>query len=483
MNTKHPLRKIKERYVWGGAGLLMLIIMCFAVVVPNAVAQSQESGQESKRLLSVFEDVYRFVLNNYVDQVDADTLMEGALDGMFESLDDPYSDYLTKEEMEDLNDTTTGKFGGVGMYISKYNPPEDDPEALPAYIEIISPIEDTPAYRAGIHAGDFIMKIEEESTKPLSIDEVQSRLRGEPGTEVTITILRNRKITKEVTLTRAVIEIPTVKQAMIKDDIAYLRIIQFTPYTPSRVREAITFFEKEGYEHMIIDVRSNPGGLLNSVINTADLFLSEGMIVSTKSRVPSENAQYTGNKFTAVQQSLPIYVLVDKGTASAAEILAGALRDRDRAVVVGRTTYGKGSVQQVHSFSQGGFKLTMARYYTPSGKNIDKVGIKPDVVVEEPELTEEQLEDYNSLLEHRYIERFVADNTDPKNKEIDQFIKRLEEKEIELPERIVKRLVKNEVNRLMEDSPIYNLEYDTILEKTVQMIEDGNGVNDGNSGN
>ncbi len=468
--------KMKERYMWLIIGAFCLSLISIFVFAPTARADSQ--NREAEEYLTLFEQVFKFVQNNYVDEVSSRSLFEGALEGLFESLDDPYSTYLTESDMEDLRDTTSGKFGGVGLYITKSvkpKPEEEDnaylQENYSPFVRVVSPIEGTPAGKAGISAGDYIIKIEGETTENLSIDEVVDRLRGTPGTEVNVTIRRAESIVFPVVLKRAIIEVPTVRYDMVSTGkIGYLRIIQFTPLTDDRVKEAVTDFRNKGYNSIIIDVRSNPGGLLAAVVDTADLFLRGGTIVSTRSRIPSENTVYSASQDILMPLDFPVAVLIDQGSASASEILAGAFKDRNRATLIGETTFGKGSVQQVKSFGVGGFKLTMSRYYTPSGTNIDSIGIKPDITVKEPELSEEETESYKTILEHNLVGHFVADNPGPTEKEVDTFIEKLHEQDIVLADRIIKRLIRNEINRTNNSPPVYDLQYDLVLQKAVEVL-------------
>lgn len=459
----------RERLFWTTAGFAILVLS-FALLVP-VYAFGQEEQDDTDRLLQMFSQVFRFVEDNYVDVVDPQTLIEGAMEGLFESLDDPHSYYMTAQEMRDLSDTTQGEFGGVGMYISKQVRGEDDDRA--AYVEIVTPIDGTPADRAGLRSGDLILAIDEESTEDLSIDEVVNRLRGRPGTSVTISVRRGERQTFPVTLYRDIIEVPTVRTAMIPGNIAFLRIIQFTPYTADRVRDAIAEFDEAGYESMIIDLRRNPGGLLNGVVETADLFFDGGVIVGTRGRNPRENEMFAANGGQRVPEELPIVVLIDEGSASAAEIMAGAMKDRNRATLVGETTYGKGSVQQVRRIGEGGFRLTMSRYFTPSGAYIDQTGISPDREVSEPELSEEELEDYAALIQEERVGNFVTQNQNPTNREIERFVDDLQSEGIELPDRVLRKLVRDEVNRRNDQVVVYDLEYDLVLQEAVRMLRQG----------
>ncbi len=465
----------KERITWISLTAVILLCMTLLIFAPGAFADS--SNRNIQRYISLFEQVFRFVHENYVDEVEPEVLFEGALNGLFDSLDDPHSSYLTENEMQDLTDTTSGKFGGVGLYISKSERGEGEEdtavEGYSPFVRVVAPIEDTPAAKAGIHAGDLITAIEGDSTEDMDLDEVVDRLRGTPGTDVSITILRGEDIDFPVTLTRAVIEVPTTKHDMIPGGIGYLRIIQFTPLTDERVLDALKYFKKQNFNSLIIDVRNNPGGLLTSVVDVTDFFLPGGIIVSTRSRIPSENMVYTADPEVQISRNVPIVVLIDKGSASASEILAGALKDRDRAYLIGETTFGKGSVQQIKYIGEGGFKLTMSRYYTPSGTNIDKIGIEPDKEVKEPELNEEERASYRKLLEEQTIADFVENNRPLTSREIDRFIEKLRKQGIVLEERILRKLIRNEIHKTNDSPPVYDLEYDLALQEAVEMLKSG----------
>ena len=449
---------------WIGISAVFAALVLVLSAAPTAEAQGSQG--ESERALGLFEQVYRFIQRNYVDEVDPEVLIEGALQGMFEALDDPHSAYLDMEEMRGLTDTTSGEFGGVGMYISK----QVGEAGLGSYIEIVSPIEDTPAYRAGIRSGDRIKEVEGTSTADLSSDDVVDLLRGRPGTEVLLTILRDEDVEFPVTLERAIIRVPTVKWAMIDDGMALLRVIQFTPFTDDRIRDAIAEFDEAGYESLIIDLRSNPGGLLGGVVDVASMFFDGGLVVETRGRIASENQRFTAASGQLVPDDIEIVVLIDDGSASAAEILAAALADRDRATLIGQTSYGKGSVQQVRTVGTAGFRLTMARYFTPRGTNIDEIGVEPDIVVEEPELDETEQESYVRIREEERVINFVDRVGEPSEAELRGFIGELSADGISLNERYVRRLVRIEVNRVLNRSEVFDLDYDIVLRRAVEFL-------------
>jgi carboxyl-terminal processing protease len=459
----------RERVAWMAVTAVLLAGVAFFAFSPRLVAATPE--EETRQYLSTLGNVFRFVRDSYVDADKATpkALYEGALKGLFEALGDPYSEYLTADDMSDVDLTTTGIYGGVGLIITKI-------DGVGA--EVVSPIDGTPAYRAGVSAGDLIIKIDGAETADLSSDDIVKRLRGAPDTSVQVTIRRGETIVFDVTITRAQIETPTVKHAMMPSSIGYLRISQFTPQTAERIEEAVDAFTAAGYRAMIVDVRQNPGGLLSSVEQVADLFLSSGPIVSTRSeRIPSENAVFEAKASPSdVPADIPIAVLVDKGSASASEILAGALKDTGRAKLFGVATYGKGSVQQVRRLGDGGFKLTMARYYTPGNYTIDKVGVAPDVVVEEPALTTGEEASLAKLLQENTIRKWVAANPQPSDAKVGQLVAELHRQGIALDERALRRLVREEVNRTNNNPPVFDLEFDTVLQTAVKAIQAGQVV-------
>lgn len=447
--------------------ILLLASQCFAESsIGNDTKVS--SFQYVKKLNSVFD----FVLQNYVEELDPKILYEGALKGMMDSIGDPYTVYLDMNTMRELNDTTTGAFGGVGLSISKAS---ESTAEKPAYVEVASPIEDTPGAKAGIQSGDLITAVDGLPTGPMTMNDVLLHLRGEVGTPVTVSILRGSNIKFDVTLIRALIEVPTVKYGMIEGSkTGYVRLIQFTPETASRLQAAIDFFKSSDYKGLIVDLRDNPGGLITSAVDVANKFISQGPIVSTKSRLLFENHQFTSSKdTTTVNTDIPIVVLINKGSASASEIVSGALKDYHIAYLVGERTYGKGSVQQVIPLSNtDGIKLTMARYYTPSDVNIDKIGIPPDLeVLNMPVLSKLQEEKYVELMKSNEISKIVDSNKDMKESDIAAAAKKLSVA-YPLDERLLRRLIRIQVQR-NHPAPLYDMDWDLQLKQAISIINDG----------
>lgn len=450
-----------------GAVIAFCLVGLIVLAVPNLLGQ--EASEANKEYYSIIEDVFDFIQNNYVEQVDPKALYEGALKGMFESLNDPYSLYLDEKLMSDLNDTTTGKFGGVGLYISKE---EKDPRYpdRDLFIEVVSPIEDSPGWKAGISPGDLIIKIGEDSTAGFSSDDAVKRLRGEPNTTVNV-ILRRGKAEFPVSLKRAFIEVPTVKKAIIPGGVGYLRIIEFTPQTVGRVREAISSFTDAKCRAVCIDLRNNGGGRLDSVVQIADFFLEQGIIVSTKSRNPADTYSFNAKSDLLLPKDVPMIVLTNKGSASASEILAGALKDHKRAYIMGETSYGKGSVQQVYPIGRTGFKMTMSRYYTPSDANIDKTGITPDQEVSIPPMSDAQMAQITDLLTKGTLKDWAEKNPAATKVEIGAYVSQLALKDFGGYEWVVERMVRDEINR-KSIAPVYDLDYDFVLRAAIKLFDD-----------
>jgi carboxyl-terminal processing protease len=467
-NSSPSNQKFPSSFAW----VFITLLMSFVFIVSSVPqADAQNSGQETRRYAGIIQSVFDFVQKHYVEEIDPKVLYEGAMKGMFEALGDPHSSYLEGMDMTDLNDTTEGNFGGVGLLITKAV--EARPDGKPLWVEVASPIEDTPGWKAGINPGDFITAINGEATENLTMDEVLERLRGAPGTEVTLQIRRGEKLDFPAVLTRAIIEVPTVKYAMIGKT-GYVKITTFTPMSADRTKDALDYFKTQGFDSLIIDLRYNYGGLLNSAIDISDFFLEGGVVVSTKSRIASENHTFTARRSTAVPADMPIIVLINMGSASASEIVAGALKDRNRAYLVGEKSYGKGSVQQLFDLDRSdnsGFKLTTARYYTPSDVNIDKIGIPPDREVKFPEITDEEAVALNKLINDNKIPAFVEENPNATKAQSDAFAAELS-LEYNIDQNLLSRLVRNEQNRTVT-APIYDLEYDIQLQEAMKILESG----------
>tara|TARA_B100000315_G_scaffold115190_1_gene105732 strand:- start:2574 stop:4061 length:1488 start_codon:yes stop_codon:yes gene_type:complete len=356
-----------------------LVCLIFSLsIVFFAQADAKESTQldseeNTYEKLKIFAEVLSLVESSYVEPVDSKTLIEGAIKGMVKALD-PHTSYMPPEAFRDMQVETSGKFGGLGIEISIRD----------GILTVVSPIEDTPAFNAGIQAGDKIIKIEEESTMDMTLTEAVSLLRGEIGSAVNITVFREGlDAPLLVKIVRDIIKVQSVKKKVYNDTIGYVKIRNFAKTTSNDLDKALAYLDKEGITKLILDVRNNPGGLLNQAVEVSDRFLAnENLIVYTKGRTEDQNMRFTTHdKFKPV--NYPMIILVNGGSASASEIVAGALQDLGRAVILGTPTFGKGSVQTIIPLSDGSaLRLTTARYFTPSGKVIQENGIVPDIVVE-----------------------------------------------------------------------------------------------------
>ncbi|MBI4968489.1 MAG: S41 family peptidase [Rhodospirillales bacterium] len=348
----------------------LLLGLAAGVVLALAPAGAAEKNSaETYRLLNLFGDVFERVRNDYVEPVADQELVESAINGMLTALD-PHSAYLNAKSYRDMQVQTRGEFGGLGIEVSQ--------EA--GFVKVVSPIDDTPAHRAGIQPGDLITHLDGESVQGLTLNEAVDKMRGPPNTQIKLTIRRGTKDPFDLTLTRAVIRIQTVRHR-IEGTIAYIRITQFNEQADAGLKKALNDIKTElgkKLNGVVLDLRNNPGGLLDQAVAVSDAFLDQGEIVSTRSRRPEETQRYNARRGD-IAEGLPIVVLINDGSASASEIVAGALQDHKRAVLVGSKSFGKGSVQTIIPLpGYGAVKLTTARYYTPSGRSIQQVGIAPD---------------------------------------------------------------------------------------------------------
>ncbi|NLY77589.1 MAG: S41 family peptidase [Tissierellia bacterium] len=322
-------------------------------------------------------ELENYILENYLGEVDKDKLLDGQLKGMFEALGDPYSGYMTIDEFKDFAEETEGVYGGIGVVVT---PGEDN------LITVVSPIEDTPGERAGIKPGDKIIKVDGEEFTADKMDEAVSRMKGKPNTSVTITILRTNKDGNnqhiDMKIIREQIRIQTVKSDVIEDNIGYIKITSFDELTYDDFKEHLTSLMNKDISGLILDLRNNPGGLLDVCVKIADELLGDGVIVYTQTK--NGEKQYENSDKDHVD--LPLVVLVNEGSASASEILAGAIKDHNRGILLGNKTFGKGIVQRIRQLKDGsGFKLTVSEYFTPNGVNIHGIGIEPDIKVDLPE--------------------------------------------------------------------------------------------------
>lgn len=370
-NTQEMMKKA----LWLVTGAMLGVAIVFATHVMADRDTETRTLSLPLNELRAFVEVFDRISSSYVEPVEDEKLLENAISGMLSNLD-PHSAYLPPEHFEKMEEHTRGQFGGLGMEVGM----ED------GFVKVIAPIDDTPAQKAGIRAGDLIIKLDDTPVKGMDLTEAVKRMRGEPGSSITLTIMRTgEREPFEVELTRAIVKVKSVRQRMLDKDIGYVRVSQFQVRTGQDLAAAVKKLEEENgapLSGLVLDLRNNPGGVLNASVDVSDLFIDQGLLVYTEGRIQNSEMRFEAKRGD-ILDGRPIVVLVNEGSASASEIVAGALQDHQRALIVGRTTFGKGSVQTLLPLNNGAaIKLTTALYYTPSGRSIQADGIVPDIEID-----------------------------------------------------------------------------------------------------
>ncbi len=353
-----------------------LISLCGSVLAEKDDEAQADLPDEVKALpfeeLRTFTEVFGRIKRDYVEPVTDKKLLEGAIRGMLAELD-PHSVYLDGEQYEELKEGTTGQFGGLGIEVTMEN----------GFVKVVAPIDDTPAQRAGLQTGDLIVKLDDKPVKGMTLVDAVKIMRGEPGSEIVLTVIREgEEAPLKFSITRAIIKVKSVKSKLLEQDFGYLRISSFQSRTGQNLIDALAGLKKENngeLKGIVLDLRNNPGGVLNAAVEVSDAFLEEGLIVFTEGRIKNSEMRFNAAPDDVINGA-PIVVLINAGSASASEIVAGALQDHKRAIIMGEKSFGKGSVQTILPTSNGAaVKLTTARYYTPSGRSIQAEGIEPDI--------------------------------------------------------------------------------------------------------
>ncbi len=384
----------------------LVVGLCLQIAIgQNDSAPLEETGAGVLPLdeLRTFTEVFAKIKNDYVEPVEDRKLLEDAIRGMLAGLD-PHSAYLDKESYQELQEGTTGEFGGLGIEVGM----ED------GFVKVIAPIDDTPAQRAGIKAGDLIIRLDDTPVKGMSLNDAVQRMRGEPGTEITLTVVREGEDKPlRITIVRDVIKVKSVRARTLEPGFAYLRISHFQSQTADDLRMELENLKKENNNRLrgiVLDLRNNPGGVLNAAVDVTDLFLDKGLIVYTEGRVKDSQLRFNAKPVNAIDKT-PMVVLVNSGSASASEIVAGALQDHKRAIIMGEKTFGKGSVQTILPMSnEAAVKLTTALYYTPSGRSIQASGITPDIVIDK--VTVAKAEADESIVKEENLSRHLLNGQD-----------------------------------------------------------------------
>lgn len=444
------------------------------LAAPLSTRTSMEADQITIDMASL-ERLYRYVDSIYIDEVDKQKMFNDLASALVASLDDPYSFYVPPSKAQEYQEETSGVYGGIGTYLNKPAPDNIDPSVPSSYmITIVSPFPGSPAQRAGLMAGDLISHIDGEKVDELTSYEASMKLRGEANTFVTITVYRNGT-SFDLTLKRERITAPTVDSGIIEDTIGYIILSEFTPQTGKQLLEHVQKLMKQGIVGLIIDERNNSGGAVDGAMQSANIFLEEGKTLVTiqGKKGTMRDQRYISTGKAEVPANLPIVILTNTGSASSAEIFAAAMKDNGRATLIGTKTFGKGIVQDVFRFGSGFAQVTTAHYYTPNGENIHKLGIEPDILVEDVQLSDEEIPAFEQLMTDKVISTFVQENPEPSEANIRRFASLYTERGID--EEVLTLLVRNEYLSKMpyDKRPIADATFDKQLNRAVEFIRTG----------
>lgn len=443
---------------------LHLLIIAFAMGLFIGINFTIIAGADepAHKYLDYFHQVYQLITSEFVDKPESKNLFYGAIRGMLNSLDDPYTRFLDEEASSELNEMTTGKFVGIGVEVTVRD----------GDLIVVTPIENSPAMKEGIEAGDIITKVNDESVRDRDFSEIIKKIKGLPGTKVSVTIRRENN-DEDITysIERAPIKVDSVEYSIIKENNSgYLKIKTFGAETTSDVKHALQYFNDKKIDKLILDLRFNPGGLLSSAIEISDFFLDKNLvIVSTKGRTGNESESVFKSKDPVFYSGKTI-VLVNRGSASASEILSGALRDNKRAELIGEKTFGKASVQKTFGLDKNvNVAITIAKYYTPSGELIHKKGITPNFEVKYFEIPESENEALRLLSKQKLLGNFVDSKTEYNSTTRDEFKKILSNNSIKISSSTADYILKREIGKYHKSLP-YDLEFDNQLIKAIEKL-------------
>lgn len=463
--------------------LLLIIIPLFSsgsfeeiLAAPSNNALSiPTQGDKISTDMEALGRLYRYVDSIYIEEVDKEKVFNDLASALVASLEDPYSFYVPPSEATNYMEGTTGVYGGIGTYLNKPSPERKDPSDPSSYmVTIISPFPGSPAQRAGLMAGDLISHINGEKVDDLSSHEASILLRGEPKTEVTITVFRGGT-SFDLSLIREKISTPTVEGNIIDGDIGYIVLSEFTPQTGEQMLKSVKDLMKQGIKGLIIDERNNSGGAVDGAMQVANIFLpaNKTLVTIQGKKGSNRDQRYISTGSTLVPKDLPIVLLTNGGSASSSEILAAALKDNNRATLIGTKTFGKGVVQDVFKFGDGYAQVTTAHYYTPTGENIHKKGIEPDIMVEDIKLEDEEIPAYEKLMTEKSLSTFADKHPEPTTENILLFSEQYAE--LGINRDILNILMRNEyLGRIpFDDRPVGDLVFDKQLKRAVEFIRKG----------
>ena len=445
-----------------------------ATYASGTTSRTTTKGSEIiSRDMATLERLYQYVEKNYLYDIDYDAVYEAMATALFDALGDKYTYYVTADESEDYEEEVSGTYGGLGIYFSKtYVDYQDIDDESTIYAIITQVFPNTPSSKAGLKAGDYIIEIGGESVVEMEATECAKKMKGEPGTSVELTIKRGDTIFT-IPITRAIITVPTVEYEMIEGTgTAYLRILEFSSSTYRSIAEALVELSNVGMQKLIIDLRDNPGGDVDVTLAIADMFISDAKLLSISYKDPSKNVTYAATDSVTVSPDVEVAILVNGGTASSAEIFSSAMKDNNRAVLFGETTYGKGVMQVISSFGDGYTSITTASFVGPSGKTIHGEGVEPDFTIEEIVVEDEELEAYTELLNSKAVETFVDQNPDFTEENVEKFAK--EQAGTGLREIVLLLVARNEYLSRMDydERPLADIVYDNACKAAYEYLQD-----------
>lgn len=456
-------------------GIEEQLIPAFLTGTPQTTVANYSQDEISTNMQKL-ELLYRLVERDFLFDIDHKEVYESMAKGLFSGLGDDYSAYIVSKEAADFSEDTSGTYGGIGAYISKnYLEYRDFTKPETYMVNITSVFPGSPAEAAGLRSGDLISHIDGEPVEDWEADEASKALKGTPNTPVVLTIQRGSS-EFQVTVIRKIVSIPTVAAEVLDNGIGYLRIIQFTTTTGDQVREDLSKLLDEGITSLIVDLRDNPGGIVDATMNVADMMLSDQLIVHVNSKDSAKNRSYVSSSRTLVPQTMPVVVLVNNGSASSSEILAGALKDNERATLIGTTTFGKGLIQIVSPFGDGYYTLTTSQYRTPDGNDIHELGIPVDIEVEDLEIEEEEMDAYMEFINSGVLTDFVEEHPDFNKDNIELFVDTIVGDDAIFETDIYRLLIRREYLYQMpyDDRPIADTDYDRVLKRAIEFLETGN---------
>lgn len=442
-------------------------------VTGTAAKSTSSTGSEIiSRDMATLERLYQYVEKNYLYDIDYEAVYEAMATALFDALGDKYTYYVTAEESDDYEEEITGTYGGLGIYFSKmYVDYQDPSDESTLYAQITQVFPNTPSSKAGLKAGDYIIAINDESVIELEATECAKRMKGTPGTSVDLTIKRGES-TFTLSITREIITVPTVEYEMIEgSSTAYLRILEFSSSTYSAIGNALADLSSQGMEKLIIDLRDNPGGDVDVSLAIADMFISGSELLSISYKDHTRDVTYVANTSVTVSPDVEVAILVNGGTASAAEIFSAAMKDNGRAVLFGSQTYGKGIMQIISAFGTGYTSITTASFVGPSGNTIHTEGVEPDFIIEEVTVKDEELEAYTELINSKAVEKFVDENPDFTEANVSRFA--AENAGSGISGDVLVLVARNEyISRMdYDDRPLADIVYDKICREAFMYLQ------------